>query len=67
MHVGHVSQPGGVNFPYFPVNALDAERRRASRVQAMGHSAGPAPLPKGDHNTDDPMTLDLRRPARITE
>jgi uncharacterized protein (DUF2126 family) len=67
MHAGYASHPGGVNFPYFPVNALDAESRRASRFQAMGRSAGPAPLPKGEHNTDYPMTVDLRRPAGITE
>ena len=63
----HVSHPGGVNFPYFPVNALDAESRRAARFQAMGHTAGPLPLPPREHNTDYPMTLDLRRPAEITE
>ena len=63
----HVSHPGGVNFATFPVNALDAESRRASRFQAMGHTAGPVPLPKREHNTDYPMTLDLRRPVEITE
>ncbi len=63
----HVSHPGGVNFPYFPVNAPDAESRRAARFQAMGHTGGPLPLPPREHNTDYPMTLDLRRPAEITE
>ena len=56
-----------MNFATFPVNALDAESRRASRFQAMGHTAGPVPLPKGEHNADYPMTLDLRRPVDITE
>ncbi len=63
----HVSHPGGVNSANFPVNALDAEARRASRFQAMGHTGGPVTLPLGEHNTDYPMTLDLRRPVEITE
>ena len=63
----HVSHPGGVNFPFFPVNALDAESRRAARFQAMGHTAGPGTLPKCEHNTDYPMTLDFRRPQETTE
>jgi uncharacterized protein (DUF2126 family) len=61
----HVSHPGGVNFATFPVNALDAESRRASRFQAMGHTDGPVPLPKCEHNKDYPMTLDLRRPVTV--
>jgi uncharacterized protein (DUF2126 family) len=63
----HVSHPGGVNFATFPVNALDAESRRASRFRAMGHTAGPVAQPKREHNTQYPMTLDLRRPVAITE
>jgi len=59
----HVSHPGGVNFATFPVNALDAESRRAARFQTMGHTAGAVPLPKNEHNVDYPMTLDLRRPV----
>ena len=49
LHVARFAS-GRPNFGTFPVNALDAESRRASRFQAMGHTAGPVSLPQGEHN-----------------
>jgi uncharacterized protein (DUF2126 family) len=62
----HVVHPGGRGYERFPVNANEAEARRASRFEAMGHTPGPidvdalrapAPGPAQDY----PRTLDLRR------
>ena len=36
----HVSHPGGLSFDRFPVNAFEAESRRASRFFGMGHTGG---------------------------
>jgi uncharacterized protein (DUF2126 family) len=57
-HVGH---PGGLNPSTFPVNAFEAESRRAARFFKMGHRGGPLELPTDEPNRDYPMTLDLRR------
>ncbi len=57
----HVAHPGGRNFETFPVNGNEAEARRLSRFEKMGHSAGAQPpIPERPH-PEFPMTLDLRR------
>jgi uncharacterized protein (DUF2126 family) len=57
----HVAHPGGRHFEQFPVNAYEAEGRRASRFFRMGHSPGRTEIPDVEHNRDYPLTLDLRR------
>jgi uncharacterized protein (DUF2126 family) len=61
----HVSHPGGTSYEHFPVNANEAEARRASRFRSDRHTDGPVdlaaaivPTPGGD---EYPYTVDLRR------
>ena len=62
----HVVHPGGRGYARFPVNANEAEARRASRFEAMGHTPGPIDVDALRRTTpgpaqDYPRTLDLRR------
>jgi uncharacterized protein (DUF2126 family)/transglutaminase-like putative cysteine protease len=57
-HVGH---PGGLNPQTFPINAFEAESRRAARFISMGHGGSPIEIPCAEPNRDYPLTLDLRR------
>jgi uncharacterized protein (DUF2126 family)/transglutaminase-like putative cysteine protease len=59
----HVSHPGGRSYGRFPVNANEAQARRASRFTEVGHTPGPidpATLPPPGPD-EYPYTVDLRR------
>jgi uncharacterized protein (DUF2126 family) len=57
----HVVHPGGRSFETFPVNALEAESRRAARFFSHGFTAGRFPIPPLESNDAYPFTLDMRR------
>ncbi|MGA2926280.1 MAG: transglutaminase family protein, partial [Solirubrobacteraceae bacterium] len=59
----HVSHPGGRAYDRFPINAAEAETRRGSRFEQIGHSAGRIELPEIRRAGEYPRTLDLRRPG----
>ncbi len=56
----HVAHPGGRAFETFPVNAFEAESRRLTRFETIGHSIGALRPGKPRINADFPHTLDLR-------
>ncbi|MEZ6059575.1 MAG: transglutaminase family protein [Planctomycetaceae bacterium] len=57
----HVEHPGGLNPAALPVNALEAESRRATRFFRMGHTGGTVSPIAVQRSVDFPCTLDLRR------
>jgi uncharacterized protein (DUF2126 family)/transglutaminase-like putative cysteine protease len=59
----HVSHPGGLGYDSFPVNAFEAEARRASRFRTDGLTGGPIEVAMTGPNVGSdpfPVTLDLR-------
>ncbi len=58
----HVTHPGGRAYDRFPINAAEAETRRGSRFEPIGHSTGRIELPDSRRGGEYPRTLDLRRP-----
>ncbi|MEZ3161944.1 transglutaminase family protein [Microbacterium sp. BWT-B31] len=66
----HVVHPGGRAYDRPPVNANEAEARRASRFEARGHTAGHLDIAamreaaRRASSPDYPHTLDLRRVAQ---
>ena len=56
-----VEHPGGLNPDAFPVNALEAESRRAARFEQGVHTAGPVNWTEPQRLDQFPNTLDLRR------
>jgi uncharacterized protein (DUF2126 family) len=63
----HVVHPGGRSYDHPPVNANEAEARRASRFEPFGHTAGRLDIAAMQEagrraaSTEYPRTLDLRR------
>lgn len=56
----HACHPGGRSYDTFPVNENEAEGRKVSRFESIGHTPGKIVIPKEEINAEFPHTLDLR-------
>jgi len=56
----HVAHPGGRHHERFPVNAREAQSRRAALFKPFGHTPGPLEVEVPPPNPAMPTTLDLR-------
>ncbi len=59
----YVSHPGGLSYATFPINASEAEARRASRYRVEGFTGGNISVPESMvavGNDPFPVTLDMR-------
>jgi uncharacterized protein (DUF2126 family)/transglutaminase-like putative cysteine protease len=56
----HVQHPEGRTYPTRPVNAAEAESRRAERFESGAHTPGVVTIRVEETNPYFPMTLDLR-------
>ena len=57
----HSAHPGGRAFDTQPINDLEAEGRRLSRFETIGHTPGRMRPLSPRISPDQPLTLDLRR------
>jgi len=57
----HVAHPAGRHYDAFPVNALEAESRRLSRFEPLGHTVGAYEATAPRIDPEHPNTLDLRQ------
>jgi uncharacterized protein (DUF2126 family) len=55
-----VSHPAGRNYKSFPVNSYEAEGRRISRFESIGHTPGKVVIRETPTTREMPFTLDMR-------